>query len=110
MAIQFIPILKAVAPYVAQVAAHAIPAFTAKPEANKTDPLIAQQIEELQQAATQNAKSVHQLAENMQQAINGFEAAAEQANKRIATYRTLLFISLAMSALSIGICGYLLLT
>jgi len=32
MAIQFLPIIKAVAPYVAQVAAYAIPAFTAKPE------------------------------------------------------------------------------
>ena len=110
MAIQFIPILKAVAPYVAQVAAYAIPAFTAKPETIKTDPVIAQQIEELQQAATQNAKAVHLLAENMQQAINGFEAAAEHANKRIATYRTLLFISLAMSAVSLAVCGYLLLT
>ena len=43
MAIQFLPIIKAVAPYVAQVAAYAIPAFTAKPEAVKADPVVVKQ-------------------------------------------------------------------
>ncbi|MDO8828340.1 hypothetical protein [Methylophaga sp.] len=109
MAIQFIPIIKAVAPYVAQVAAYAIPAFTAKPEAVKADPVLVKQIEELQTAATQNAKSIHLLAENMQQAITGFETAAEQAKKQITTYRNLLFLSLGLSAVSVLICIYLLL-
>jgi hypothetical protein len=109
MAIQFIPIIKAVAPYVAQVAAYAIPAFTAKPEAVKADPVLVKQIEELQTAATQNAKSIHLLAENMQQAITGFETAAEQAKKQVTTYRNLLFLSLGLSAMSVLICIYLLL-
>lgn len=109
MAIQFLPIIKAVAPYVAQVAAYAIPAFTAKPETVKADPVLVKQIEELQQAATQNAKSIHLLAENMQHAIIAFETAAEQAKQRVATYRSLLFISLSLSALSFVICLYLLL-
>jgi len=109
MAIQFLPIIKAVAPYVAQVAAYAIPAFTAKPETVKADPVLVNQIEELQGAATQNAQSIHLLAENMQQAITGFETAAEQANKQIATYRTLLFISFGLSAVAILMCMYLLL-
>lgn len=110
MAIQFLPIIKAVAPYVAQVAAYAIPAFTAKPEeAIKADPVLVKQIEELQKAATQNAKSIHVLAENMQQAITGFETAAEEAKKQVKTYRNLLFLSLGMSAISVLICVYLLL-
>lgn len=109
MAIQFIPIIKAVAPYVAQVAAYAIPAFTAKPEAVKADPVLIKQIEELQQAATQNAQSIHVLAENMQQAITGFETAAEAAKKQITTYRNLLILSLALSGFSILFCLYLLL-
>ncbi|HAO24468.1 MULTISPECIES: hypothetical protein [unclassified Methylophaga] len=109
MAIQFLPIIKAVAPYVAQVAAYAIPAFTAKPETVKADPVLVKQIEELQEAATQNAQSIHVLAENMQQAISGFETAAEQAKKQVATYRTLLFISFGLSTVAILICLYLLL-
>ncbi len=109
MAIQFLPIIKAVAPYVAQVAAYAIPAFTAKPEAVKADPVLVKQIEELQKAATQNAKSIHVLAENMQQAITGFETAAEDAKKQVKTYRNLLFLSLGLSGVAIMICVYLLL-
>lgn len=108
MAIQFLPIIKAVAPYVAQVAAYAIPAFTAKPEAVKADPVLVKQIEELQKAATQNAKSIHVLAENMQQAITGFETAAEEAKKQVTTYRNLLFVSLGMSTLAVLTCVYLL--
>lgn len=108
MAIQFLPIIKAVAPYVAQVAAYAIPAFTAKPETVKADPVLVKQIEELQEAATQNAQSIHVLAENMQQAISGFETAAEEARKQITTYRNLLFLSLGLSVVSVLICIYLL--
>ncbi|MCL5975619.1 MAG: hypothetical protein M1270_07335 [Gammaproteobacteria bacterium] len=110
MAIQFLPIIKAVAPYVAQVAAYAIPAFTAKPEAVKADPVLVKQIEELQKAATQNAKSIHVLAENMQQAITGFETAAEEAKKQVTTYRNLLFLSLGLSGAALLICVYLLLS
>ncbi|ODN65841.1 hypothetical protein [Methylophaga muralis] len=110
MAIQFLPIIKAVAPYVAQVAAYAIPAFTAKPEAVKADPVLIKQIEELQKAATQNAKSIHVLAENMQQTITGFETAAEEAKKQVTTYRNLLFLSLGLSGVALLICVYLLLS
>ncbi len=108
MAIQFLPIIKAVAPYVAQVAAYAIPAFTAKPETVKADPVLVKQIEELQEAATQNAKSIHVLAENMQQAISGFETAAEEARKQVKTYRNLLFLSLGLSVVAVLISVYLL--
>ena len=101
MAVQILPIIKAVAPYVAQIATAAIPAFTSKPaETAKKDPVVAKQIEELQAAATQNAKSIHVLAEKLQQAIQGIEAAAQDAKKQIAAYKTLLFIALGFSGLS----------
>jgi|SRR5690606_7647395 hypothetical protein len=101
MAIQFLPIIKAVAPYVAQVATAAIPAFTSKPtESAKSDPVITRQIEELQAAATRNAESIHVLAENLQQAIQGIELAATDAKKQIATYKTMLFFALGLSGLS----------
>lgn len=97
VAIQFLPILKAVAPYLAQVATAAIPAFTAKPEAEKVDPVLTKQIEELQTATLQNAESIHLLAEKMQQAILALEEAAEEARKEVATYKTMLIVSFGLS-------------
>lgn len=107
MAIQFLPIIKAVAPYVAQVAAAAIPAFTAKPEAAKLDPLLARQIEELQAATIQNAESIHVLAEKMQQAIVALEVTTQQARTQVAAYKTLLFCSFGLALLSVCLAGYL---
>jgi hypothetical protein len=90
------------------VATVAIPAFTSKTGVNRSDPVVARQIEELQSAATQNAQSIHLLAEKMQQTIQGIESAAQEARKRTATYQTLLFISLGFSAVSFLACIYLL--
>ena len=101
MAVQVLPIIKAVAPYVAQIATAAIPAFTSKPaETAKIDPVIAKQIEELQTAATQNAQSIHVLAEKLQQAMQGIEGAALDAKKQIAAYKTMLFVAFVFSSVS----------
>lgn len=100
MAVQMIPLIKALEPYVAQIATSAIPAFTSKPEAVKTDPVVAQQIKELQEAATRNATDLHSLAELIQKVIVSAEDAAASAKQRISTYKTLLFVSLGISALS----------
>lgn len=108
MAIQFLPLIKAIAPYLAQIATAAIPAFTSRPEAVKSDPVVAKQIEELQAAATHNAQSIHILAEKMQQAIQGMEGAARDLERRVAAYKTMFFVSLALSAVSLATCIYLL--
>lgn len=101
MALELIPLIKAVGPYVAQIAAAAIPAFTSKPaEAVKTDPVVAKQIEELQAAATQNAQSIHVLAEKLQQTIQGIEAAAQDAKKQVAAYKALVFVALGLAGAS----------
>jgi len=111
MAIQFLPIIKAIAPFVAQVATAAIPAFTAKPaESPKNDPVVARQIEELQTAATKNAQSIHVLAENLQQAIKGIEVAATEAKAQISAYKTMLFVALTLSGLSILLNIFLLIS
>lgn len=111
MAVPILPIIKAVAPYVAKIATAAIPAFTSKPtEVAKSDPVIAKQIEELQAAATQNAESIRVLAEKLQQAIEGIEAAAQDANRQIATYKTMLVVALGLSGLSVLLSIYLLAT
>lgn len=108
MAVQFLPIIKAVAPYLAQVATAAIPAFTSKPEAAKTDQVVARQIQELQEAATQNAQSIHLLAEKLQQAIQSIEGAGQDAQRQISTYKVIIAGSLGLSAASLALCIYIL--
>jgi len=108
MAVQVLPIIKAVAPYLAQIATAAIPAFTSKPAATKDDGVIARQIEELQAAVTQNAESIHMLAEKLQQAIEGVEVAAQEARKEVAAYRMMLFAALGLSGIAILLCLILL--
>ncbi|MBU1642264.1 hypothetical protein KKE54_02795 [bacterium] len=108
MAVQFLPIIQAVAPYIAQVAAAAIPAFTSKSEAAKADQVVAKQIQELQEAATQNAESIHMLAEKLQQAIQSIESSAQDAQKQISTYKVIIAGSLGLSAVSLAICIYIL--
>ena len=114
MAAQFLPIIKVVAPYIAQIATAAIPAFTSKKEAPrsdeiKTDPIVTKQIEELQDAASKNANSVRVLAENLQKAIENIEIVAQKAHKKIAAYRIVIFLSLGLSIISLSTCLYLLL-
>ena len=108
MAVQYLSIIKALAPYLAQVATAAIPAFTSKPEAVESDPVVANQIAELQAAATQNAQSIQVLAERIQQTMQGIENAAQEARKQVATYKAILFTSFGLSAVSLAICVYLL--
>lgn len=98
MAVQVVSIIKMLAPYVTQVATAAIPAFTSKPaEVAKSDPVVSQQINELQVAATQNAESIHVLAEKLQHAIVSLEVAAQDGKKQIAAYKIMLFLALGLS-------------
>lgn len=111
MAAQFLPIIKAIAPYIAQLAAAAIPAFTSRkttsdPEVVKSDPVVAKQIEELQSAASQNAQSVKVLAEKLQQLIENIEDTAQSANNTIATYKVIIIASMSVSVIALILCGY----
>ena len=106
MATQFLPIVKAIAPYLAQVATAAIPAFTSRKENSKLDPIIAKQIEELQVAASQNAQSVHVLAEKLQLAIQNVETTAQQADRQIAIYKVVVFSAVSLSIVSLLLSIY----
>lgn len=111
MAAPLIPIIKAVAPYVAQIATIAIPAFTSRSaETGQADPVVAKQIEELQEAATHNAESVHVLADKLQQALDGMAVAAKETERRAAKYKLFLFFSLALSCGSLTLSTYLVVT
>jgi hypothetical protein len=109
MAVAFLPIIKAVAPILTEVAAATIPKFTSKPaEPAKVDPVVAKQIQELQEASTQNAQSLHALAANLKDAIQEIESAASEVKKQVAAYRLMLLVSLALSTSSILVCLWVL--
>lgn len=87
MTVAIPPIIKAIAPYLAQVATAAVPAFTSraaaiKAETPRTNPLVAKQIEELQFVATRNAESIHLLAEKMQLGLEAIESAAREVRSK----------------------------
>ena len=112
MAVQYLPIIKTLAPYITQIAAIAIPAFTSKKDTAKLETsesisIITKQIEELQSAASQNAQSVQVLAENLQQAIKNIDITAQQASKKISTYKAIIIISLLLSVTSLATCLYI---
>lgn len=106
----WLPLLKASLPYVTQIVATALPAFTAKPAEEKTDDLTAQQIAELQSAATNNAESIHVLAEKLQQTIKGIELAGNDLQKKLIFFQRLSYGALAVAAVSLVIAIVSLLT
>jgi hypothetical protein len=105
MALQLLPLIKVLGPYLTTIATTAIPAFTAKPAETKTDPVVAQQINELQQAVTKNAQALHTLAEQLQKVIASAEQASASAERQIAIYKILVvgsaFISIAAVVVAI---------
>lgn len=107
MAVQLLPLIKAVTPYIAQVATVAIPAFTSKGRKEKPDDTTTQQIEELQQAATQNAESMQLLADNLQQVIKSLEKATEEAEKQVKFYKILVLGSVGIAIISLALSAYL---
>lgn len=106
MALQLIPLIKVLGPYLTTIATTAIPAFTAKPAETKTDPVQAQQISELQQAVTKNAQSLHTLAEQLQKVITLAEQASAEAERQITTYKLLVIGSTVVSVAAIALAAY----
>lgn len=110
MAVQIIPLIKALAPYLTTIATSAIPAFTSKSETAKSDPVVAQQITELQDAVTKNAQSLHIIAEQLQKVITSAEEASVEAQRQVATYKALVLGSSIVSVIAIGVAIYSLVT
>jgi len=104
----WIPILKASLPYLTQIVATTIPAFTSKPDASKADPVTAKQIAELQKAATHNAETIRVLAEKLQQTIEGVDQAAAELQKQNSRLKNALILSttLAVIALFLAVVGF----
>lgn len=97
----WIPILKISLPYVTQLVTTAIPAFTAVRAAGKSDPLLAQQIEELQQAATHNAESVQGLAASLRETVESINQAAETQQQYVRRLRRQLWLMTGVAGLAL---------
>ncbi|MGH8736754.1 MAG: chemotaxis protein [Burkholderiales bacterium] len=97
--------LKAVLPYVTNIVTAAIPAFTARKGQDRSAEVTAQQIAELQGAATHNAESVRVLAEQLQHTVSAVEQGA--ANVDRALWRLHLLAAASLLIALIALCAVL---
>lgn len=98
----WLPVLKTVLPYVTTVVTAAVPAFTARKDNGKSNPLVAEQIAELQEAVRGNAASVKLLAEQLQRTIQAIEAGAVSAERRLRKALIIGVVSLIVAIASLG--------
>ena len=103
MAAWLIPTLKAVLPHVGTIVAAAAPVFTKKSSeaAANQSALVQQQITELQQAVSQNATHIRELAEQLKETVSALEQAAELAQHRVRSVMGLAVIAIGLSGLSL---------
>jgi t-SNARE complex subunit (syntaxin) len=97
--------LKAVLPYVANIVSAAIPAFTARRGQDRSTEVTAQQIAELQSAATHNAESVRVLAEQLQRTVSAVEQGAVNVERALRRLR--LVASAALLIAVAALCAVL---
>jgi len=97
----WLPALKAVLPYVTNIVTAAIPAFTARKGQDRSAEVTAQQIAELQGAATHNAESVKVLAAQLQRTVTAVEQGAVDADRALRRLRLLAAASLLAAALAL---------
>ena len=96
----WLPLLKASLPYVTQIVSAAIPHFTGKPAAAKSDDVVPKQIAELQTAVTHNAESIKSLAAQVKQTIEGIDGAAGNLEQEIRGLRRLALVAVVLAALA----------
>jgi cytochrome c-type biogenesis protein CcmH/NrfG len=91
----WLPVIKVVLPYLAPVFQAAIPALTKK-SSDKADPLVSQQISELQEAVKTNSESTKTLAK-------AIEEAAEANDRTIKRLRIITGVALLVAVLALGL-------
>jgi hypothetical protein len=89
----WLPLIKVVLPYVGPIFQAALPVFTKKKD-DGTDPLVAQQITELQEAVKANSESSRALA-------RAIEEAAQANDKAIKRLRLIAIASAIVAVLSL---------
>jgi uncharacterized protein YlxW (UPF0749 family) len=99
----WLPIIKAAIPHLAQVVTVALPMFTSRSDSADRDALTARQINELQEAATQNAESVKELATQLKSTFEGLESAATDLQRQLKRQKQLTAVTLVLFTIAIGL-------
>lgn len=89
----WLPVVKVVLPYIGPVVSAALPVLTKK-KSEKVDPLVSQQVAELQEAVKANNESIKALATAVEALAKAEDAAARQA-------RLLATAALALAAIAL---------
>jgi hypothetical protein len=89
----WLPIVKVVLPYIGPIVEAALPVFTRK-KTGKVDPVIAQQIAELQEAVKANAESSKALAKALEEVALANDKAMQRA-------RSISLVSAGIAAVSL---------
>ena len=99
-----IPAVRLILPHVGNIIAAAKPVFTKRREA-ADQATVQQQIAELQQAATENAALIKELAEQLQTTVNALEQAALATQERVRRLYAISVIAMlvALAALLVAI-------
>jgi hypothetical protein len=90
------PIIKVVLPYVVPVFRAALPAFT-KGKSDKADPIVAQQISELQAAVKTNSESSKALAKAIEEVATLNDKVIRRARQIAAIAMTIAVLALAVA-------------
>lgn len=93
-------------PYIPEIIKIARPLFTRGSPQEKSAEVMAQQIAELQSAATQNTDSIKLLATEMQHTIDALQTGAAELEKKLARAGVLLIISTIISVLALCVAVY----
>lgn len=102
MAAWLIPALKAVLPHVGTIISAAAPVFTKRQgDAGNEQQVLQQQITELQNAASQNAAHVKDLAAQLQRTVAALEEAATAAESRLRQMKILVGLAIVMALMSL---------
>ncbi|MHB8472539.1 MAG: hypothetical protein ACYDC8_06760 [Gammaproteobacteria bacterium] len=80
----WVPLARAVLPYLTSIASAAIPAFATRKDHAKSLELQAEQIATLEAAVTHNAAAIKTLAEQLEKTVTAIDAGAATVEPRIA--------------------------
>ena len=99
-----LPAVRLILPHVGNIIAAAKPVFTKRREA-ADQATVQQQIAELQQAATENAALIKELAEQLQTTVNALEQAALATQERVRRLYAISVIAMlvALAALLVAV-------
>ena len=106
MAAWFVPVVKAILPYVSSIVAAALPVFTTRKSdeaAAAQAQVVQKQIEELQSAASQNAVHIKELAGQLQKTVAALEQGAPLAASRHSLIVALCIGAIIVSCIALGV-------